>query len=199
MIIHTANFVKSSSNFKQCPDNGLPEYAFVGRSNVGKSSLINRLTNRKGLAKTSSKPGKTSLINHFIINDEWYLVDLPGYGYAKVSKTQRAKYQKLIDDYLLKRQALTCLFLLIDSRHEPLKADLEFMEWLALNGIPFVICFTKADKLSANQLNESISRYKSALTESWEELPTTFITSAEKGNGMEEILDFVEKTNKSLS
>ncbi|HQB27941.1 MAG TPA: ribosome biogenesis GTP-binding protein YihA/YsxC [Paludibacter sp.] len=193
MEIKKAEFVISNSDVRNCPQTGLPEYAFIGRSNVGKSSLINMLTNKKGLAMTSSKPGKTLLINHFIINGEWYLVDLPGYGYASRGKSIRSQLKQLIENYILYREALTNLFVLVDCRHAPQKIDVDFMYWLGMNGVPFSIVFTKADKLSTNQLNENISLYKEKLLESWEELPPIFITSSEKGVGREELLGYIEK------
>ena len=199
MKIKNVAFVKSSARLDQCPNADLPEYAFVGRSNVGKSSLINALTDRKKLALTSGKPGKTRLINHFIVNELWYLVDLPGYGYAKVSKKDREVFDQLIRTYLNNRLNLVCLFLLIDCRHAPLEADLEFMRWLGENAIPFVLVFTKGDKLSENKLETAINGYKEKLLEEWEELPQTFITSAENGMGKEEILGFIENTNNSLA
>ena len=199
MKIKSANFVISNTDVHKCPKDPIPEYAFIGRSNVGKSSLINMLTDRKNLAKTSGKPGKTQLINHFIINDNWFLVDLPGYGYAKVSKGQRQTFQKFIKDYFNKRMQLACSFVLIDSRHEPQKIDLEFMEYLGMNGIPFCIVFTKADKLGKSKLQNNIEHYKKVLLETWEELPTFFITSATEARGREEILDFIEEVNERLN
>lgn len=198
MIIKDAKFVISNTDYKKGPTDGKPEYAFIGRSNVGKSSLINMLTNRKGLAMTSSKPGKTQLINHFIINDEWYLVDLPGYGYAQRGKEGRESIRVIIEDYILERQELTSLFLLLDSRHEPQKIDLEFMEWLGENGIPFSIIFTKIDKQGKQRLQENIDKYKSKLLESWEELPPIFLTSSEHRLGRDEILDYIDEINKTL-
>ncbi|MDD4631504.1 MAG: ribosome biogenesis GTP-binding protein YihA/YsxC [Proteiniphilum sp.] len=196
MIIKSAEFIISNTDFRKCPQDGKPEYAFIGRSNVGKSSLINMLTHRKGLAMTSSTPGKTLLINHFMINDEWYLVDLPGYGYARRGKEGREKIRKIIEDYILGRETMANLFVLIDSRHEPQQIDLEFMEWLGENGVPFGIVFTKADKLGSGRLQLNISSYKDKLLESWEELPPIFITSSEKGKGREELLDYIEKINR---
>ena len=193
MEIKTAEFVVSNTDIKKCPQTGLPEYAFIGRSNVGKSSLINMLTNKKGLAMTSSKPGKTLLINHFIINGEWYLVDLPGYGYASRGKSTRDQLKQIIEKYILFREALTNLFVLVDCRHAPQKIDLEFMYWLGMNGVPFSIVFTKADKLSIHKLNESISLYKEKLLETWEELPPVFITSSAKGTGKEELSGYIGK------
>lgn len=197
MIIKSAEFVISNSDYRKCPQDGKPEYAFIGRSNVGKSSLINMLTNRKGLAMTSSTPGKTMLINHFLINDEWYLVDLPGYGYARRGKEGRDKLRKIIEDYVLEREAMTNLFVLIDSRHEPQKIDLEFMEWLGENGVPFAIVFTKADKLGSGRLQLNIDAYKEKLLETWEELPPIFVTSSEKGQGREELLSYIEQINSA--
>ncbi len=198
MIIKKAEFVISNSDYKKCPQDEKPEYAFIGRSNVGKSSLINMLTNRKGLAMTSSTPGKTMLINHFLINDEWYLVDLPGYGYARRGKEEREKLRKIIEDYILDRESMVNLFVLVDSRHEAQKIDLEFMEWLGENGVPFSIVFTKADKLGSGRLQLNINAYKEKLWESWEELPPLFVTSSEKGRGREELLDYIGSINKSL-
>lgn len=198
MNIKSAEFVISNSDYKKCPQDGKPEYAFIGRSNVGKSSLINMLTNRKGLAMTSSTPGKTMLINHFLINDEWYLVDLPGYGYARRGKEGRDKLRKIIEDYVLERESMTNLFVLVDSRHEPQKIDLEFMEWLGENGIPFAIVFTKGDKQGSGRLQLNVDAYKGKLLETWEELPPIFITSSEKGQGRDELLSYIESINKSL-
>lgn len=198
MEIKSAEFVISNTDVKKCPDNGLPEYAFIGRSNVGKSSLINMLTNRKGLAMTSSKPGKTLLINHFIINDNWYLVDLPGYGYATAGKSMREKLKSIIESYILYREELTCLFVLIDCRHDPQPIDIEFMEWLGENGIPFSIIFTKIDKLSKSKLSENLKAYRDKLFETWEELPPIFITSSEKVQGRDELLGYIDEINKGL-
>lgn len=198
MEIKSAEFIISNTDVAKCPQDNRLEYAFIGRSNVGKSSLINMLTNRKGLAMTSSMPGKTVLINHFLINKEWYLVDLPGYGYAQRGKVGRENIRRIIDSYVLKREALTCLFVLIDSRHEPQKIDLEFMEWLGENGIPFALVFTKTDKLSRSKCIENINRYKEELLKTWEELPPVFETSSEKKLGRTEILDYIESINKSL-
>lgn len=198
MNIKSAEFVISNSDYRKCPQDGKPEYAFIGRSNVGKSSLINMLTNRKGLAMTSSTPGKTMLINHFLINDEWYLVDLPGYGYARRGKEGRDKLRKIIEDYVLEREAMTSLFVLIDSRHEAQKIDLEFMEWLGENGVPFSIVFTKTDKLGSGRLQLNINVYTEKLLETWEELPPLFITSSEKGQGREELLAYIDSINKSI-
>src|SRR5690554_1891580 len=198
MIIKSAEFIISNSDYKKCPQDGKPEYAFIGRSNVGKSSLINMLTNRKGLAMTSSKPGKTMLINHFFINEQWYLVDLPGYGYARRGKEGREKIREIIEDYIMERDQLLNLFVLVDSRHEPQIIDLEFMEWLGENGIPFSIVFTKADKQGPVRLQQNIDAYKEKLLETWEELPPVFITSSEKKQGREELLNYIESINKSL-
>jgi len=196
MEITKAEFVMSNTDFARCPKADRPEYAFIGRSNVGKSSLINMLTNQKGLAKTSSKPGKTQLINHFNINNEWYLVDLPGYGYAKVSKKSRNQFQHIITSYLRNRKNLLCVCVLIDIRHEPQKIDLEFMYWLGENLLPFAMIFTKADKLKPNALQEHVDRYKTKMLESWVELPAMFVTSAEKKEGRDELLAFISDTNK---
>ena len=198
MLIKSAEFIISNTDHRKCPQDGKPEYAFIGRSNVGKSSLINMLTNRKGLAMTSSTPGKTMLINHFLINDEWYLVDLPGYGYARRGKENRERLQKIIEDYVLEREQLTSLFVLVDSRHEPQKIDLEFMEWLGENGVPFSIVFTKGDKQGPVKLQQNVEAYKQKLLESWEELPPVFVTSSEKRLGGEELLEYIEAINKSL-
>jgi GTP-binding protein len=199
MIIKTAEFVMSNSKVGYCPQREIPEYAFIGRSNVGKSSLINMLTNHSKLAKTSGTPGKTQLINHFLINDAWFLVDLPGYGYAKVSKTLRAVFSKIITNYLTKREQLLCLFVLLDCRLKPQKADLEFMEFLGINGIPFVMVFTKADKLKPSALQENLAHYKNIMLETWEELPEIFVTSAILKTGRDELLSFIEKTNKEVA
>ncbi len=195
MEIKEAEFVISQTDYKNCPAPAFPEYAFIGRSNVGKSSLINMLTSRKGLAKTSSTPGKTQLINHFIINEKWYLVDLPGYGYARVSKENKSTWDKMIRDYLKFRPNLLYVFVLIDVRLSAQKNDLEFIHWLGENEIPFVLVFTKADKLSAEQVNLSVEKYRKKLSESWDELMIMFVTSAEKKRGRDEILDFIEQTN----
>lgn len=199
MEITSAEFKISNTRIDKCPQDGLPEYAFIGRSNVGKSSLINMLTRKPKLAMTSSTPGKTLLINHFLINKQWYLVDLPGYGYAKRGKKQQEKIQQIIEDYVLYREALTCLFVLVDSRHEPQKIDLEFIEWLGENGVPFAIIFTKADKLNITQQRENIANYLHKLEEQWEELPPYFLTSAEKQTGRNEVLDYIDSINKSLN
>jgi len=198
MKINTASFVISNSHVNKCPSEKIPEYAFIGRSNVGKSSLINMLTNHKNLAKTSNKPGKTQLINHFIINKEWFLVDLPGYGYAKVSKKARSKFQGLIYDYFSKRLQLVCTFVLIDSRHDAQKIDLEFMQFLGENAIPFCIIFTKSDKLSKTQIDKNIAQYKKSMLQYWETMPTYFISSSVNKNGKEDILNFISNINKDL-
>jgi GTP-binding protein len=198
MIIKDAQFVVSNTDVDQCPAGNLPEYAFIGRSNVGKSSLINMLTGKKGLAMTSSKPGKTQLINHFIINDSWYLVDLPGYGYAQRGKDGRDNIRRIIEDYILEREQLTNLFVLLDSRHAPQKIDLEFMEWLGENGIPFSIIFTKIDKLGTGIVKQNINTYMNALRETWDELPPIFLSSSEKKQGKIEILEYIESITKSL-
>ena len=198
MKINSAEFEISNSRADQCPKSNIPEYAFIGRSNVGKSSLINMLTQRKGLAMTSSTPGKTMLINHFRINDEWYLVDLPGYGYAKRSKKDQEKLQNIISFYVLEREQLTNLFVLIDSRLKPQKIDLEFIEWLDENGVPFSIIFTKADKNKKGELRKNVDTFLATLREQWEELPPHFITSSESRLGREELLNYIENINKSI-
>jgi GTP-binding protein len=199
MIIKTAEFLMSNTDFKKCPEAVLNEYAFIGRSNVGKSSLINMLTNHAGLAKISSSPGKTRLINHFIINKSWYLVDLPGYGYAKISKTMRVKFRRMIDNYILKRENLITLFVLVDSRHAPQKIDVEFLNWLGSKGVPFCIVFTKSDKIGVNVLKKSIATYEEELLKSWESLPPTFISSSINGKGKEEILEYIDSLNKTIN
>ena len=198
MIINSAEFVISNVDYKKCPTSSLPEYGFIGRSNVGKSSLINMLTGKKDLAKTSSKPGKTLLINHFIINEQWHLVDLPGYGYAKASKTMRDKLKGIIEGYVLFRQQLTNLFVLVDSRLAPQQIDLEFMEWLGEQEVPFSIVFTKGDKQSNSQLSANVESYKRKLLETWEALPPIFVTSAEKGVGKDDILNYIEQINQQV-
>lgn len=198
MNITSAEFVISNTDVHKCPAGQLPEYAFIGRSNVGKSSLINMLTGYKGLAMTSSTPGKTMLINHFFINKSWYLVDLPGYGYARRGQKGQEQIQKIIQSYILQREQMTCLFILIDCRHEPQAIDLDFIEWLGTNGIPFAIIFTKADKLKGGRLNSNIKLYLNRLKEQWEELPPYFITSSENRTGRDEVLNYIESINKSL-
>lgn len=199
MEITSAEFVISNTDVKKCPAGTFPEYAFIGRSNVGKSSLINMLTARKGLAMTSATPGKTMLINHFLINKNWYLVDLPGYGYARRGQKGKDQIRTIIEDYILEREKMTNLFLLIDSRLEPQKIDLEFMEWLGENGIPFSIIFTKADKLKSGRLKMNINAYLRELSKQWEELPPYFISSSENRTGRTEILDYIESINKDLN
>lgn len=199
MHISSAEFLCSNTDINKCPEPNQPEYAFIGRSNVGKSSLINMLVQRKGLAKTSGRPGKTQLINHFEVNREWYLTDLPGYGYAKVSKDARKSFEKLINTYILERPNLVNLFVLIDARHEPQKIDLEFMEWLGENDIAFSMVFTKTDKLGTGKLVQNISAYTEKMLQTWEQTPIHFITSAEKGDGRDEILDYIEKLNADLA
>ena len=198
MEIKSAQFVISNTRLDRCPQDGKPEYAFIGRSNVGKSSLINMLTRKPKLAMTSATPGKTMLINHFIINDAWYLVDLPGYGYAQRGKKAKDKLTQIIESYILGREQMTNLFLLIDIRHEPLTIDLEFIEWLGENGVPFSIVFTKADNLGTQRQRENVERYLNRLKEQWEELPPHFVTSSEKGLGRKELLDYIEQINTSL-
>lgn len=199
MEIKKATFVVSNSDYRKCPDTGLPEYAFIGRSNVGKSSLINMLTRVKGLAKTSVKPGKTQLINHFLINEDWYLVDLPGYGYARTSKTSREKWQKMITDYMLYREQLINVFVLVDSRIPPQAIDLEFIEFLGRNGVPMSIVFTKIDKQRQREIAGTVNNYKRTLQESWEELPMMFLTSAVSQYGRLQLLDYIDQINESLS
>ncbi len=193
--IRSARFLVSSPDIGSCPAGGLPEYAFIGRSNVGKSSLINMLTGTRGLAKISQTPGKTRLINHFIINDEWHLVDLPGYGYAKISQQERNRWKKMIHAYLLGRKTLVCTFILIDTRHEPQRIDLDFMAWMAENRLPFVLAFTKTDKLSKTGLAGAVKDYCDELLLSWEELPAYFVTSARTGAGREAMLAFIAENN----
>ena len=198
MEIKKAEFTLSAPMVSMCPNDTKPEYAFIGRSNVGKSSLINMLCRNKKLAKTSATPGKTLLINHFIINNEWYLVDLPGYGYAKRSKKEIERLDQMIRGYILQREQLVNVFVLVDIRLEPQKIDLEFMEWLGVSSISFAIIFTKADKLTANKCQQAMAAYKKKLSETWEELPPIFLTSAEKRDGRDEVLDYIEKINQSL-
>jgi len=196
MEIKSAKFLISSTDVAKCPSPEKPEYAFIGRSNVGKSSLINMLVDRKDLAKTSGKPGKTQLINHFSINDTWYLVDLPGYGYAKVSKEKRDIFQAYISEYILERKNLLCLMVLIDSRLEPQKIDLEFMDWCGEKGVPFIMVFTKIDKLSKKKIADNIAHYKEEMGKHWDALPECFYTSAEKKTGRDDLLNFISATNK---
>ncbi|PQB08116.1 YihA family ribosome biogenesis GTP-binding protein [Polaribacter filamentus] len=199
MKIRSADFVMSNSNVINAPKERIPEYAFIGRSNVGKSSLINMLMERKDLAKISGKPGKTQLINHFKINDEWFLVDLPGYGYAQISRKKRTIFQYFIENYFKEREQLVCTFVLIDSRHDPQKIDIEFMQFLGENQIPFCLVFTKADKLGSSKLNKQISAYKKILLDSWETLPMTFLTSSSTGLGRKEFLDFIGGINEDVA
>ena len=197
-MIQSAEFVISNPDVATCPKSLLPEYAFIGRSNVGKSSLINMLCHNPKLAKTSQKPGKTLLINHFLINKQWHLVDLPGYGFAQAGQKQREALKKMIERYCLLREQLISLFVLVDCRHEPQKIDLEFMQWLGENEVPFAIVFTKADKVGKGRLSENVAAYKKKLLETWEELPPIFITSAEKGDGAEELINYIESINADL-
>ncbi len=198
MEIKSAEFVISNTNVKKCPSDSRPEYAFIGRSNVGKSSLINMLTRRKGLAMTSATPGKTMLINHFLINGEWYLVDLPGYGFAQRGKKAMEELKRIIGAYVLEREQLTCLFVLIDSRHAPQKIDMEFINWLGEHGVPFAIVFTKADKSAPGTLKANVRNFLQALAEEWEELPPHFVTSSSKATGRDELLDYISSINRSL-
>jgi GTP-binding protein len=198
MEIKEAEFIGSCTQYEKCPAPHMPEYAFIGRSNVGKSSLINMLTGKKGLAKTSTTPGKTQLINHFLINKKWYLVDLPGYGYARVSKASKAGWDKMIRDYLEKRKNLLTVFVLVDIRLDPQPIDLRFIDWVGEKQIPLMILFTKADKLSKPQIIASVDTFKKALLDSWDELPQMCITSAEKKMGKEDVLGFIEKVNKDF-
>lgn len=199
MEITSAEFVISNTDVKKCPSGIFPEYAFIGRSNVGKSSLINMLTGRKGLAMTSATPGKTMLINHFLINKSWYIVDLPGYGYARRGQKGKSQIQRIIEDYILEREQMTNLFLLIDSRLEPQVIDIEFMGWLGEHGVPFSIVFTKGDKLKGGRLNTNIQQYLKKLKEQWEELPPYFVTSSENRMGRKELLDYIESINKEMN
>lgn len=198
MIIKDAKFIISNTDINLCPKDGLPEYAFIGRSNVGKSSLINMLVDKKDLAKTSGKPGKTQLINHFLINDEWYLVDLPGYGYAKASRSSRNQWEKFISEYLTQRETLINIFVLIDSRLEPQKIDLEFMTWCAEEQLPFSMVFTKIDKLSSSALQKNLAAYKKEMLKYWESLPPVFTTSSESHFGREKLLNYIEQINFDL-
>lgn len=197
-VVKSARFVISNTDIRKCPQDGKPEYAFIGRSNVGKSSLINMLTNQKKLAMTSATPGKTLLINHYLINNEWYLVDLPGYGYAKRSKSQNQQLGQIISSYVLGREQMTLLFVLIDCRHEPQKIDLEFFQWLGENGVPFSIIFTKADKVTKSVLASNVAAYKARLLEEWEELPPVFITSSESSIGKDDVLAYISEINSTL-
>ena len=199
MVIHTAEFIKSSVDYKGCPEDTYPEYAFIGRSNVGKSSLINMVTNFKKLAKTSSRPGKTQLINHFLINSAWYLTDLPGFGFAKVPVSIKKKWEKMIKDYLLKRKNLVCSFFLIDIRHEPLKNDLEFLAWCGTHQLPFYILFTKADKLTLGKQKAAVSAYLRTLGEQWDPLPPYILTSSETRMGRDDILKVIEDANRLVA
>lgn len=198
MEINTAEFTLSAPRESMCPKDNKIEYAFIGRSNVGKSSLINMICGNKKLAKTSAVPGKTLLINHFLVNREWYLVDLPGYGYAKRSKTERARLEQMISGYILQRKQLACVFVLVDVRLEAQKIDIEFINWLGASGIPFAIVFTKADKLSAGKLNTNVEAYKKKLDENWDELPPIFVTSSETKAGKDELLNYIDSINKEL-
>ena len=199
MIVKTADFVVSNSRVEACPHDGRPEYAFIGRSNVGKSSLVNMLTGRRALAMTSATPGKTLLVNHFLINGQWYLVDLPGYGYARRGKREQERLRRLISAYVLGRAELTCLFVLIDSRLEPQRIDMEFITWLGENGVPFAIVFTKADKPRPGQLKGGVERFMAELSKTWEELPPHFVTSSATGRGREELLAYIESINGQLT
>ena len=199
MEVYKTTFIKSSSHLSQCPEPDYPEFAFIGRSNVGKSSLINALTNHKKLAKVSGRPGKTQLINHFLIDERWFMVDLPGYGYAKVAKSEKEKWGEMIHDYLLERTNLITVFVLVDSRLEPQKIDVEFINWLGEQGLPFTIVFTKADKQTKNKTQSSIARYRKFLKKSWEVLPTMFITSSVNKEGREELLHYIDETINSVN
>lgn len=199
MVIKTAEFVKSSQKWQDCPEPTMPEYAFIGRSNVGKSSLINAMMNHKDLAKTSQTPGKTQLINNFLVNESWSLTDLPGYGYARVSKSLRKDFEKLITNYILNRKNLVNLFVLVDARHTPQKIDMEFMQWLGESSVPFSIVFTKADKLKSGGADRNVEIYKNEMLKTWEELPNIYVTSAEKKTGTDEILKFISETNAFLA
>lgn len=198
MHIKSAEFIMSNSDVAKCPNNRMPEYAFIGRSNVGKSSLINMLTNKKSLAKTSGRPGKTQLINHFLINKNWYLVDLPGYGYAKVSKSAKKTFQKFITQYFALREQLISAFVLVDIRHEPQTIDLEFMQWLGEHAIPFSIVFTKADKLKPKAIDNHVEAYKAILLEDWEDMPNYFVTSSSNETGKDAVLDYIDDLNSNM-
>ncbi len=198
MEIKSAEFVMSNSDVAKCPKNLVPEYAFIGRSNVGKSSLINMLTSRKSLAKTSGRPGKTQLINHFLINKNWYLVDLPGYGYARVSKSSKKTFQKFITDYFTQREQLVSAFVLVDIRHKPQPIDLEFMAWMGENGIPFSIIFTKADKLKPQAILNHVADYSAIMLETWEQMPNYFITSSSKDIGKDDVLNYIHEVNENM-
>ncbi len=198
MHIKSAEFIMSNSDVAKCPNNRIPEYAFIGRSNVGKSSLINMLTNKKSLAKTSGRPGKTQLINHFLINKNWYLVDLPGYGYAKVSKSAKKTFQKFITQYFAFREQLVSAFVLVDIRHEPQTIDLEFMQWLGEHAIPFSIIFTKADKLKPKAIDNHVEAYKAVLLETWEDMPNYFVTSSSNETGKDDVLDYIDNLNSNM-
>lgn len=195
MVIKDVEFVMSNSDVRKCPKPDRPEFAFIGRSNVGKSSLINMLMGRKNLAKTSSTPGKTQLINHFLVNESWYLVDLPGYGYAKVPEKQKVKFEKMINDYLLQRENLVTVFVLVDIRHSPQQIDLEFMEWLGMSQIPFTMVFTKLDKLKRGEIEPMLKKYRNKMLETWDELPIHVLTSAEKHEGKEALLEYIDTLN----
>ncbi|MFI5151198.1 MAG: ribosome biogenesis GTP-binding protein YihA/YsxC [Bacteroidia bacterium] len=195
MHIHSAKFIQSCETYLKCPKMDKPEYAFIGRSNVGKSSLINSIISMKNLARVSGKPGKTQIINHFLINESWYLVDLPGYGYAKVSKDKKGQWEKFLTEYILKRENLMCVFVLVDIRLEPQASDVDFMEWLAIDDIPFVIAFTKTDKLNKSQLAQALTRYQKYLSGTWESFPNYFMTSSKTHTGKKEILEFIGNSN----
>jgi GTP-binding protein len=197
-MIKDAKFVMSNEDYRKCPDHKLPEYAFIGRSNVGKSSLINMLTNKKRLAKTSTNPGKTLLINHFLIDESWYLVDLPGYGYAKIAKTKRAKLKSIIESYITKRSLLTQLFILLDIRHKPMEIDIEFINWCGHHGVPMAIVFTKADKLKPEEVEKNLEVFKEKLSEFWDEFPPMFVTSAMNRAGKDEFLAYIDETNEEI-
>ncbi len=198
MIIKQATFICSNTDYNKCPKTDLPEYAFIGRSNVGKSSLINMITNHKKLAKISGRPGKTQLINHFFINQNWYIVDLPGYGWARISKSERTKWKKMINDYFLNRENLKFVFVLVDSRHEPQKIDIEFVNWLGMNGLPLGIIFTKTDKLSPNKVQANVAKFKKVMLKEWEKMPTYFLSSSVSKDGEKEILSFIDEVNNDV-